>query len=235
MIFAAGLGTRLKPLTETIPKALVKVNGKPLLQHNIEKAISAGVTEIVINVHHLANRIISFIEENNSFGIKIHISNETDELLDTGGGLKKASGLLMGNESVLLQNADILSGIDYGKMLEFHHTNKSLATLAVRDRSTSRYLLTSNNILKGWTNDSSGDILPKGLISDGLNKYAFSGIHILSPEILNYIPEQKKFNIIQWYVELAQRETISCYNHNQTYWFDIGTIEKLEVAEAYFH
>ncbi len=235
MLFAAGLGTRLKPLTDTTPKALVRVDGKPLLQHNIERLKAAGIQDIVLNVHHFADQIITFLEEQANFGCQIQISDERDALLDTGGGLKKAAPLLESKETIVIQNADILSNINYRHMLDQHVKRKALATLAVRQRESSRYLLfNTDKQLKGWINTQSGETIPEQLPQTNLKRLAFSGIHLIQPELLQLFPDSSKFNIIQWYLQLAQKETITGYEHSADYWFDIGTLEKRQQAETYF-
>jgi N-acetyl-alpha-D-muramate 1-phosphate uridylyltransferase len=236
MIFAAGLGTRLKPLTDNYPKALVKVNDKPLLQWNIEALIKAGVNHIVINVHHHASIMFDFIRSLNYPHVKITISDESDELLDTGGGLKKAANLFQKTEPIIVQNVDILSGIDYKQMLEFHNKNQAIATLAVRYRESSRYLIFNNhNILCGWENiKTDASIVIRETGSEELKRIAFSGIHILSPEIFAYFPNQEVFSMIDLYLQIGSNKDIHGFDHTSDYWFDIGSMEKLKSAERYF-
>src|SRR5690606_32019928 len=151
MIFAAGMGTRLKPLTDTIPKALVPVGGKPLLQHIIEKLKRFGFNEIIINIHHFGQQIIDFVQENNSFDIRIEFSDEREQLLDTGGGIKKAAWFFDDNKPFLVHNVDILSNIDLQELYHFHLKNNTIATLLCSIRQTSRYLLfDTDNHLRGW-------------------------------------------------------------------------------------
>ena len=235
MIFAAGKGTRLKPITNTIPKALVKVNGIPMLQRVIQKLIQSGVDEIIINVHHFANQIIEFLKENGHFGIRIEISHEEDELLDTGGGLKKASWFFKDKKPFILHNVDILSDIDLAKMLKYHQQAKALATLAVRERESSRYFLFNHhNRLCGWQNLKTGEIINHNP-SDKIKKLAFSGIHIINPEILDYWPGLSKFSIVKTYLDLSQNHPIVAFPHNQDYWFDMGKPDNLKKAEAFFN
>ena len=178
MIFAAGLGSRLKPITNTKPKALAEAGGKTLLQLNIEQLISFGVSDIVINVHHFADKVITFLKRHNNFNININISDETGLLLDTGGGLKKASILLSGEEPIILQNVDIYSNIDYNKMLEYHLENNPIATLAVQNRESSRYLkFNSDRKLSGWINTKTKEeIITRN--DSSLSNLAFSGIQL---------------------------------------------------------
>ena len=196
MIFAAGKGTRLKPITNKMPKALVKVNGIPMLQRVILKLIHYGVDEIIINVHHFANHIIEFLKKNEHFGIRIEISHEEDELLDTGGGLKKASWFFNDNQPFILHNVDILSTIDLTKMFEYHQNNNALVTLAVRERESSRYFLfNQNNQLCGWQNVKTGKIIKHNPTNE-TQRFAFSGIHIIHPDIFDYWPDSSKFSIV---------------------------------------
>ena len=159
MIFAAGMGTRLKPLTDTMPKALVPINGKPMLEHIILKLKNSGFTQIVINIHHLGQQIIDFLAENNNFGIDIIISDERDYLMDTGGGIKKAKSFFTGKEPFLIHNVDIISNVDLKKLYEKHLETNPLATLLVSKRETSRYLLfNKENKLCGWRNLETGEV-----------------------------------------------------------------------------
>jgi len=233
MIFAAGKGTRLKPLTDNTPKALIKVNGTPMIELVIKKLISIGVREIIINVHHFANQIINFLNTNNNFGIKIEISDESDKLLDTGGGLKKASWFFDTNEPFILHNTDIISDIDLLDMIAFHKNNNALATLAVRKRESNRYFLFNNNFdLCGWENIKTTEkIISKK--STLLNQFAFSGIHIINPIIFNYLNQTCKFSIVNSYLELSKNKTIKGFDHTTDYWFDVGDTKKLEIAEKH--
>lgn len=227
MIFAAGIGTRLKPITNTKPKALVEAGGKTLLQINIEQLIDFGIKDIVINVHHFSEQIINFLESNKFFNINIQISDESDFLLDTGGGLKKAANLLQGDEPVILKNVDIYSDIDYNKMLEYHIKSGSIATLAVKSRESSRYLrFNSNNNLCGWVNTRTNEkIITRN--DKEIKLLAFSGIHIISPQIFDLLPNEQVFGIIQPYLEISKKFPISGYQHDDDIWFDIGSPDKL--------
>ncbi len=235
MIFAAGKGTRLKPLTDYTPKALVEINGIPLLELVIKKLISSGVKEIIINVHHLADQIINFLKRNNNFGIRIEISDESNHLLDTGGGLKKASWFFDDNQPFILHNTDIVSNINLNHLIGYHESKKALATLAIRNRISNRYFLFNDNYeLCGWKNiKTEKEIITKK--SNQLNEYAFSGIHIINPEIFKYFQSEERFSIINTYMDLSKIKTISGYQHNKNYWFDIGTQEKLSEAEDHLN
>ena len=199
MIFAAGLGTRLKPLTDHMPKALVPVAGKPMLEHVIGKLKAAGFNEIVINVHHFANQIIDFLKEKNNFGIQIWISDETEELLDTGGGIKKAAHFF--DEPFLVHNADILSNVDLRTLYEHHLTSGNDATLLVSPRKTVRYLLFNDgNRLCGWVNKDTLQTKPEGFVyqPEVQKEYAFGGIHIISPTLFNYMGDEWRENSPSW-------------------------------------
>ena len=235
LIFAAGLGTRLSHITQNKPKALVEVNGKPMLQHAIEKLINTGVNRIVINVHHYADAVKNFVEQLNYAGIDLLISDETDELLETGGGLLKAALLFNPQEPIFLYNADVITGVDLKKMYQFHLDKKGMATLMVRDRATSRYFLfDANNRLSGWKNISSHE----QIITRKNNSYqplAFSGIHIIEPEIIHKLGKIRKFSITNGYLDLSSEYSIYGWNDWNEYWFDVGTPEKLETANNYFN
>lgn len=231
MILAAGLGTRLKPFTEKHPKALFPVNGKHLLQRNIEYLLSFGVTDIIVNVHHFAAQIISEINQNNGWGANVSVSDESDEVLETGGGLLKAGDFFKGlQEPFVLMNADMLTDLDLGKMKTFHLKHSPLATLAVTGRATSRYLIfDENNILCGWYNEKTGE--QKG---NSGNKKAFSGIHIISPEIFSLITEQGKFSMIDLYLRLSKEHAIRAFDHSETKLIDVGKPESVKKAEEMF-
>jgi N-acetyl-alpha-D-muramate 1-phosphate uridylyltransferase len=231
MILAAGLGTRLKPFTEKHPKALFPINGKSLLQRNIEYLKNFGVTDIIVNVHHFADQIITAIKENNGWGCNVVISDETNEVLETGGGLKKAAHFFENdNEPFVLMNADMLTDLDIAEMKNLHIENNALATLAVTNRSTSRYLLfNENNFLCGWLNEKTSE--QKGIA--GVKK-AFSGIHILSPKIFSLIEEAGKFSMIDLYVRLAAIQQIQAFDHSNGKLIDVGKPESEAVAASMF-
>lgn len=186
MIFAAGLGTRLRPLTDHTPKALVSVAGKPMLERVILRLKEAGFNDITVNIHHFGEQIIGFLRANNNFGVTIHISDERDMLLDTGGGIKKARPFLDGDEPFLVHNADILSDINLAEFYKHHRESDAEATLLVSRRQTSRYLLLDDaNRLHGWINKSTGETKPEGFsFREGRYKeMAFGGIHVISPSL----------------------------------------------------
>lgn len=236
LLFAAGLGTRLKEHTLNKPKALVNLAGKPLLQHAIEHLKEFGISDITINVYHFAEQIIAFVEEHQSFGISIHISDERDLLLDTGGGLKKAGTFLKGADPILIYNVDIVSNLNLNALLEYHQEQKSLATLVVRQRETSRYLMFDQNLLlAGWRNFSNGEtrISREESFADA-QPMAFSGIHIIQPEMLELISEEGKFPIMDLYLRLAKKYPIKAYVDRSEVWMDLGKPDQLQAAERLF-
>ena len=235
MIFAAGLGTRLKPLTDHMPKALVPVAGKPMLEHVINKLIAAGVDGIVINVHHFAQQIIDFLKEKDNFGIQIWISDETGELLETGGGIKKAAPYF--NEPFLVHNADILSNLDLKAMYDFHVASGNDATLLVSPRKTVRYLLLNEeNKLCGWVNKETLQTKPEGFVyqPEVQKEYAFGGIHIISPSLFKYMEEwTDKFSIMDFYLQTCQQAQLGGFIKEDLQLIDIGKLETLTKAEEF--
>lgn len=233
MIFAAGRGTRLKPITNNIPKALVEINHTALIEILIKKLIKAGISDIVINVHHFANQIIEFLNNKQNFGVNISISDESDLLRDTGGGLKYAQELLLSDEPVLIHNVDVITDIDLYDFINIHKKSGALATLAVRKRNTKRYLLFDNeHTLCGWKNISTGEIIRARSPHKSLIPLAFSGIHIVQPNIFEYICEEGVFSIIKLYLRLAEKHLIKGYVHSDTFWDDIGKMQQLKEINA---
>jgi NDP-sugar pyrophosphorylase family protein len=236
MIFAAGLGTRLKEETLYKPKALVEVGGKPLLQHAIEKLKMEGFSEVVVNVHHFSDLIINFLN-NHDFGILVHISDETDKLLDTGGGLKKAAPFFKGNEPVLIYNVDVLSNLDLKNLVQEHLLSGALATLVVRERKTQRYFkFNKEQRLVGWLNKKTGEkkiVLPENF--ENATEMAFSGIHMVNPEFFQLMPAEEKFSITDFYLELAKEYLIKGYFDESQLWLDVGKPEQLESARKMFN
>ena len=202
LIFAAGKGTRLKPFTDSHPKALALVNGVPLLERNIKYLQSFGVTEFVINIHHFGEQIVEFLKKNNNFGAKIDISDEKDELLETGGGLLFAQKYLEKEENFLIMNADILTDLNIHELVKFHETHLPFATLAVSDRNSSRKLFfNSEMVLKGWMNKNSGET-KMAEFNNNFKELAFSGIHCINSSIFNKIKRRGKFSIMEEYLYL---------------------------------
>jgi NDP-sugar pyrophosphorylase family protein len=235
MILAAGLGTRLKPFTNNHPKALAIVNDKTLLQRNIEYLARFGFKDIIVNVHHFADQIIDVIEKNNGFGSKVTISDETEEVLETGGGIKKAAWFLGKDSSpFVVMNVDILTDLDLGKMLSCHVKNNPLATLAVSERETSRYFLfDEKNILCGWRNIKTGEEKISKNASKLIQK-AFSGIQIISPEIFPLMTQTGKFSMVDVYLEHAKDHSILGFEHSTTKFVDAGKPESIVKAEELF-
>lgn len=234
MIFAAGLGTRLRPLTDDIPKALVPINGKPALEWLILKLKKAGIHQIIINVHHFAEKVIDFISENHSFGIEVTISDEREMLLDTGGGLKKAAWFFDDGKPFLVHNADVLSNIEFDMMLDFHNQKKALATLFIQKRTTSRYLIfDEERRLSGWKNNKTNELITAKQATGDTEDYAFNGIHIIDPKIFKLMNGEGKFSIIETYLGLTKNHPIMGYAPKNTAWMDIGTIENLLQANNF--
>lgn len=235
MILAAGLGTRLKPWTDHHPKALAMVNGKSLLQRNILYLQEYGITEVVVNVHHFADQIVDAVEQNRGWGSAITISDETDMVLETGGGLKKAAPLFEGEENIVILNADILTNLQLDQMVLQHKKTNALATLAVSQRVSSRYFLFgSDSKLKGWTNTNTGDVKPEGLDMEGLFKRAFSGLHVIQTALLKKISREGKFSMVDVYLDLCAAESIYAFDHTGALLLDVGKPESLVKAASLF-
>ena len=235
-IFAAGLGTRLKPLTDSMPKALVPVGGKPLLAHVIEKLKAAGCKKIVINIHHFGEMIIDYVKSQNNFGVEILFSDEREMLLETGGAIKHAVDLL-GDEPFLIHNVDILSNVDLKALIAAHSEADSAATLLVSKRNSTRALLFSpEGNLTAWTNKTTGEVKTPYESVDiaTLEEFAFSGIHIFSPRLFKYFgayPE--KFSIIDFYLNTCKDENIKAYTQEGLQLLDVGKLDSLERAEGF--
>jgi len=243
MILAAGLGTRLKPFTNHHPKALAMVNGKSLLQRNVEYLMSYGITEIIVNVHHFADQIINTIQENKGWGAKITISDETHEVLETGGGLLHAAHYFEDEENWLVMNADILTNLDLHKMIaaDEAYTLKAegdlVATLAVTNRNSSRNLIFNTaGTLCGWKNNTTGEekwALPLRDPNTAVPK-AFSGVQIVHAAFLKEVQLRGKFSLIDAYLQLAQHYAIHFYDHSGGILLDVGKPESLEKAATLF-
>ena len=239
MILAAGLGTRLRPLTDDRPKALVEINGSTLLEITLSRLRNCGVREVMINMHHFADMIVEYLKANNNFGMRIEVSRE-EVLLDTGGGLKKAAYFFVEGpssaEPFIVHNVDVLSTIDLRRMVQFHTDKKALATLAVQDRKTSRYLLFDDQLqLCGGRSgsDQERELVRSSLVRSAqeLHMLAFSGIHVISPRLLAMMIEDGAFSIITSYLRLAaQRERILAFRADEYYWRDLGRPEGIEQA-----
>ena len=234
MIFAAGLGTRLKPLTDRIPKALVSVGGEPLLKRVIFQLKDAGFTRIAVNVHHFSQQIIDYLRENNNFGMDIRISDESDKLLETGGGIKKAWPLFDQTEPILIHNVDILSNVNLQK---FYQNAPLAARLLVSERKTKRYLLFDDTMrLVGWTNIETGEVKSPypGLNPKDYQMYAFSGIHMVAPSLFPLMADEPdKFPIMDFYLRHCDKVRIEGYVKNDLKLMDVGKQETLKEAEAF--
>lgn len=222
MILAAGKGTRLYPLTETTPKALLKFRGRPMIEHVLFALGKQGYTEIIINVHHHADQVIEYIRDNNFFGMEIHFSDEREELMDTGGGIMKAGWFLRENGPFIVHNVDIYSTLDLKELMHYHMENKPLATLAVSERKTSRNLLVDpHGELCGWRNNVDGTVK---MVHDrpGLRPVAFSGIHIIDPSVFGLLKKEVPFSITDAYLELALDHRILVFEHPAELWVDMA-------------
>ncbi|MDR0865045.1 MAG: nucleotidyltransferase family protein [Candidatus Symbiothrix sp.] len=237
LIFAAGLGSRLKPITDTIPKALVPVGGKPLLEHIVLKLKNSGFDEIIINVHHFAGQIIDFLKLNNHFGIRIEISDERDLLLDTGGGIKQAASFFDDGKPFLVHNVDILSNPDLADMYRSALENKAMATLLVSERPSSRHLLfDEQENLCGWLNEQTGETKSpySDFHSENYRKLAFGGIHVISPAIFPLMDKWNgKFSIIDFYLSVCNTTAIRAYTTENLQLIDVGKQDTLKKAEEF--
>jgi len=235
MIFAAGLGTRFKPWTDRHPKALAIVNGKSLLQRNIEYLQEYGITDVVVNVHHFANQIIDAVKKNKGWGSNIVISDETKEVLETGGGLLHAKDLLTGNEPFITLNVDILTDLDINKLLEFHRQHDPLISFGVSDRNTSRYFLFDDtDRLCGWRNVKTGEERIS-IHKNNLHQKAYSCVVVFQPEIFSLIRQRGKFSLTETYLDLAAEHSILGYPHDAADKFvDVGKPESVIIAEKLF-
>lgn len=242
MIFAAGMGTRLKPLTDTMPKALVTVGGQPLIRRVIARLKEAGATRIVVNVHHFANQIVSYLHDNDNFGTDIRISDETAQLLETGGGIKKAAPLFDADEPILIHNVDILSNVDLAKLytlaaVEEEGKAKADAVVLVSNRVTKRYLLFDDDMnLVGWTNVETGEVKSPYPHLDvaKCQRFAFAGIHVVSPrlfKLMDAFPD--KFGIIDFYLSICATHHVRGYAKTDLKLMDIGKLDTLHQAEAF--
>ena len=238
MILAAGLGTRLKPFTDKHPKALAMVNGKSLLQRNIEYLQKIGITEVLVNVHHFASQIIDAVTTNNGWGSTVTISDETEAVLETGGGLKKAAWYFENETSFLLVNADILTNLDLDALVEQHTKTGALATLAVSIRDSSRYFLFDQaGKLCGWKNQNTGEYKP-GHLNDSNTEHmqakAFSGIQVIDTKLLPLMHREGKFSMVDVYLDLCATHTILAYDHTGATLLDVGKPESLALAATMF-
>lgn len=233
MVFAAGLGTRLMPLTTSIPKALAPLNGEPLIFHVLKKLENYGIKNVVVNTHHFADVFELWLKKIN-FNFELHISHE-NALLDTAGGLKFAADFFP-SKDILLYNVDVISTIDLDKFAHAHFRSGAIATIAVRNRKSSRYFLfNKQNQLIGWRNTTTNQQILCRKNQGTTNELAFSGIHIVKHELLDLIPANEKLSLTPFYLDLAASKPIKSYVHNSDAWFDCGKLETLQEAELYLH
>jgi NDP-sugar pyrophosphorylase family protein len=227
LILAAGRGTRLAEITESIPKALVEINGKSILQMAVEKCTESGFGNIIVNVHHLADKVEQEVERLKKRGFNISVSDERESLLETGGGLFKARGFF-DKSPFLIYNVDIISDLNLSSLYNYHLEKKGIATLAVRRRPGNRFFLIDNSgLIRGWRNNSTGEQILSVTKTEELHEIAFSGIHIVEPEIFNYMYEGI-YTMTDIYLKLAAEHKIYTYRDDKGYWGDIGTPESLE-------
>jgi N-acetyl-alpha-D-muramate 1-phosphate uridylyltransferase len=226
MIFAAGLGKRLGKITENIPKALVQINGRTALQLAVEKCSLHGFTDIIVNVHHFADMIEDEVAKLNKSGFRITVSDEREKLLDTGGGLYKARAFF-DKSPFLVYNVDIISDLNLTSLFNYHIEKNGLATLAVRERTGSRFfLINKSGLISGWRNRSTGEEIISNNTGEMLSEIAFSGMHIIEPEIFNYMNDGI-YTMTDLYLKLAQNHNIYTFRDDEGFWGDIGTPESL--------
>lgn len=234
MIFSAGLGTRFKPWTDSHPKALAPVNGKPLLQHNVEYLAKYGITEVIVNVHHFADQIIDAVQKNNGWGSKIIISDERDEVLETGGGLLKAKELFTPGEKFITCNADILTDLNLYNLVAFHEKQQPLISFGVTNRKTTRnFLFDETGRLCGWVNNSTGEERIS-IAKPNLVQKAYSCVVVFEYDIFKLMPFKGKFSLTDVYLELAKEHLILGYDHSGDKFVDVGKTESIARAESLF-
>lgn len=233
MILAAGQGTRLRPLTDHIPKPLVIFNGVPLLEIIIMRLLNAGIEKIVVNIHHMADQVIEFLRSKEYYQDKILVSDERDRLMDTGGGILKASELLNNGEQFLVHNVDVYTNLDITKLIRAHQTDNALITIAVKKRITSRSLLFDDqNRLTGWQHNQTEE---KKIIRDysgDLADYGNSCVYIINPEFFSLVQTREPISLTDIYLDLAKKNLIKGYIHNQDYWYNLGLYDDFLKAES---
>ncbi len=233
MILAAGLGTRLKPFTDKLPKAMVPVAGKPMILHLLEKLAGYGIREFVVNLHHYADKLQDYLTTLDLPGVTIHFSDERDALLDTGGALKRAAGFFSDGKPFLVHNVDVWTSLDLTAMLDHHLQSGASATLAVRKRKSSRFLLFDQaDTLCGWENLTTGDRIILRDPPEELTSLAFSGVQIIHPDIFCFFPVVQRFSLIELYLEAGRATIIKGFRHDADEWIDLGTPEMLGLTEG---
>jgi NDP-sugar pyrophosphorylase family protein len=235
MILAAGLGTRLRPITNSIPKALIKIKKHTLLELQIRKLKDAGFKQIIINIHHHAKMIEDYLKQNSNFNCEIELSDESDKLLDTGGGLKKASWFFKDSLPFLVQNVDIVTTLNLNRLLEHHKKSNALATLALMERNSSRYFVfDEENFLVGWKNEKTEEskVIRKPI--GKIKLLAFSGIQVINPKLFKYFPKNDVFSLVDLYLAAASEKRVAAFIHSDDMWLDSGKKENLVEAENLF-
>ena len=236
IIFAAGIGSRLGEITENKPKALVEIGGITLLEAAIRKLKKHGIDEIIVNVHHFADMMEEFLQKNRNFDIRIEISDEREQLLETGGGLMKASWFFNDNEPFLTYNVDVLTTLDISSLIEFHKESDSLVSLACKKRNTERYFLTDQrNRLCGWENIKTGDRIDAIHREGAVERVGYSCVTVMNPEIFDLIGEKGVFSLTPIFLRLTEKHPVMVYKHDQDYWTDIANQKRLDEANAYFN
>ena len=234
MILAAGFGTRLQPLTDSLPKALVPFMGKPMINYAILKMKNFGIEKIVVNAHHKREQLIDYLK-GNDFGVEIIISDEKEEHLLTGGGIKNAAKFFSGSELILVHNADIISSVDYNAFVTFHKEQKAEVTLAVREKDDSRVFCFDNNYeLTGWKNKSTGEVKASKNNNSPI-EYGFNGVYLLSAKAIHDFPKERKFSVVDFFLDYAKENKVLGFVDESPYWFDLGSVEKIKIAEKYFN
>ncbi|MEM6261590.1 MAG: nucleotidyltransferase family protein [Bacteroidota bacterium] len=228
-LLAAGLGTRLRPLTLDRPKALVEINGKPLIYWNLKRLKQAGFRQVIINVHYFADMVEEYLNDLN-WGMKLIVSDERNLLRETGGGLKYAWPLFENANPILMCNVDVLTTLDLSSFYQSHVRSEALATLAVRSRKSSRHLLFDSDLtLAGWKHNRTGETRMVREVET--TPLAFSGVQVIDRELFNWFPDEEKFSIIDVYLAAAAEHRISAFPHDEDEWLDVGKPESLEPAE----
>lgn len=233
MILAAGQGTRLRPLTDKIPKPLVRFYGTPLLEIIIKRLLSFGMEKIIVNIHHLADQVVEFLESRDYYNGRVLISDETDRLMDTGGGVLKAMDLLDNGEPFVLHNVDVYTNLDIHQLINYHLSDNSLITIAVKKRTPSRSLLfDEKNYLVGWQNNKTGEKRIIRNYTGDLTDYGNSCVYVISPEFFKLVSIREPVSLTDIYLTLAKDHIIKGYVHNQDYWYNLGIYDTFMKAET---
>jgi MurNAc alpha-1-phosphate uridylyltransferase len=233
MILAAGQGTRLRPLTNDIPKPLVRFQGKPLLEIIIDRLLSSGIEKIVVNIHHLAGQVLEFLKSRDYYNGRVLVSDETDRLMDTGGGVLKARELLDNGEPFILHNVDVYTNLDITRLVKAHEADNSVITIAVKKRTPSRSLLfDEQNYLSGWQNNKTGEIKIIRDFKGDLKDFGNSCVYVINPEFFELVSCKEPVSLTDLYLDLAKTHQIKGYIHDQDYWYNLGLYDTFLKAEA---